>query len=280
MKKLIALLLVLVLAFGAIACSAKSFTIGVPNDTTNEARALRLLEANGLIKLKEGSAETATKLDIVENPYNIVIEEIEAAQLPAMLKDLDYAVINTNYAAGAGLSLSKDTVLREGTDVAYPNILSVKAGNENEPKLLALLAALQSQQVVDYIESNPSLGAVSCVSNPTDGYDPSIDYEALNGVTVSVAATPTPHAQILNDVVKGILAAKGITLEVVEFTDYVQPNNVVESGEIDANYFQHVPYMDDFNASNGTHIVSIGEVHSEPMGMYAGKQSSLDALKK
>jgi D-methionine transport system substrate-binding protein len=96
--------------------------------------------------------------------------------------------------------------------------------------------------------------------------------------TISVAATPAPHAEILA-VAKEILAEKNVTLEVIEFTDYVQPNNVVESGEIDANYFQHTPYLDDFNAQNGTHIVSAAAIHVEPMGLYGGKQSSLDALK-
>ena len=85
------------------------------------------------------------------------------------------------------------------------------------------------------------------------------------------------HAEILA-VAKDILAAKDITLEIKEFTDYVQPNNVVESGEIDANYFQHVPYLDDFNAENGTHIVSVAAIHVEPLGIYGGKQSSLDAI--
>ncbi len=282
MKKLITLALIAALTLGTLtACGSgnKGFTIAVPNDTTNEARALKLLEANGLIKLKEGSGETATKLDIAENPYNITIEEIEASQLPAMRKDVDFAVINSNYAAGAGLNPGKDALLREGSESPYANILAVKAGNENEPKLLALKAALESRQVAEYFLAHGSeLGAVSTVENPTDGYDPSLDYAALNGVTVTVAATPTPHAQVLNEVVKGILAAKGITLEVIEFTDYVQPNNVVESGEIDANYFQHQPYLDDFNASNGTHIVSIASVHVEPLGMYGGKQTSLDAL--
>ena len=79
--------------------------------------------------------------------------------------------------------------------------------------------------------------------------------------------------------VKGILAERGITLDVKEFTDYVQPNNVVDSGEIDANYFQHLPYLEDFNAENGTKVVSIGAIHVEPMGLYGGKQASLDALK-
>ena len=120
---------------------------------------------------------------------------------------------------------------------------------------------------------------ISVVDFPTDGYDASVDYAALSGQTVSVAATPTPHAEILTDVVKGILAAKGVTLDVKEFTDYVQPNNVVDSGEIDANYFQHLPYLEDFNAENGTHVVSIGAIHVEPMGLYGGKQANLDALK-
>ena len=117
------------------------------------------------------------------------------------------------------------------------------------------------------------------MDNLTDGYDASIDYAALEGTKVSVAASPTPHAEILA-IAKEILAEKGIELVIEEFTDYVQPNNVVESGEIDANYFQHVPYLDDFNAENGTHIVSVSAVHVEPLGIYAGKTDSLDAIKK
>ncbi|MBQ6331392.1 MAG: hypothetical protein IJI34_01335 [Clostridia bacterium] len=285
MKKIIALLLVLPLLLSVpVGCSAKtgkSVTIAVPNDTTNEARALLLLEANGILKLKDGAGMTATKLDIVENPYNVEIVEIEAAQLPELRKDVDFAVINSNYAAGAGLNPGKDALLREGAESPYANILAVKAGRENEPILLALKAALESQAVADFfLEHGSELGAVGTVDHPTNGYDDSIDYDALNGATVTVAATPTPHARVLNEVVKGILAERGITLKVVEFTDYVQPNNVVESGEIDANYFQHQPYLDDFNAENGTHLVSIASVHVEPLGLYAGKQSTLDVFGK
>ena len=105
-----------------------------------------------------------------------------------------------------------------------------------------------------------------------------MDYAALAGTTISVAASPAPHAEILA-VAKEILAEKDITLEIVEFTDYVQPNNVVESGEIDANYFQHIPYLDDFNAQNGTHLVTVCTVHVEPMAVFGGKQASLDAVK-
>ena len=94
---------------------------------------------------------------------------------------------------------------------------------------------------------------------------------------IRVAASPTPHAEILA-VAKDILAAEGYELEIVEYDDYVQPNLVVDSGELDANYFQHTPYLNSFNAENGTDIVSVGLIHYEPFGIYAGKTASLDAL--
>ena len=80
-------------------------------------------------------------------------------------------------------------------------------------------------------------------------------------------------------VVKDILAEKNVTLNIIEYTDYVQPNKVVDSGEVDANYFQHLPYLEDFNAENNTHVVSVLAVHVEPMGLYGGKQTTLDAIK-
>ena len=95
---------------------------------------------------------------------------------------------------------------------------------------------------------------------------------------ITVAASPSPHAQILTEAVAGVLEQDGYTLEVKEFTDYVQPNNVVENGEIDANYFQHQPYLDDFNAENNTHLVSIVAVHYEPFGIYSKHHASLDEL--
>lgn len=289
MKKLFTLLLVCVLTLGLTACGSKesdstdtttaSISIAVPNDTTNEARALLLLENNGIIKLKDGAGITATKNDIEENPYNVDIVEVEAAQIPNVLKDVDFAVINSNYAIDAGLNPANDALVLEGSYSAYSNILAVKEGNENEPKILALKAALESTAVKEYIDSKYDGSVVSVVENLTDGYDSSIDYDALNGTTVSVAASPTPHAEILS-VAKDILAEKGITLNIVEFTDYVQPNNVVDSGEIDANYFQHQPYLDNFNEENGTSVVSIAAIHVEPMGLYAGKTSSLDVFSK
>ena len=289
--RLAALALTLILALSLTACGGKdtntdgdnssdtktAVKIGVPNDTTNEARALLLLQENGIIKLADGAGITATKNDIVDNPYNVEIVEAEAAQLPNMLPDLDYAVINSNYAINAGLNPVNDSLFIEGSASAYANILAVKEGNENEPKILALKAALESKQVADCIAEKYAGSVVSVVENPTDGYDASVDYEALKGQTITIAASPTPHAEIL-EVAKEILAAKEITLDIQSYNDYVVPNTVVDDGTVDANYFQHLPYLEDFNAQNGTHIASIAAIHVEPMGLYGGKQTTLDAL--
>ena len=282
MKKFRILSLILVLALSLTACGggkSSAIQIAVPNDTTNEARALLLLEANGIIKLTEGAGITATRRDIAENPYGVEIVEAEAAQLPNVLRDVDFAVINSNYAISAGLNPVSDSLLIEGSYSAYANILAVKEGRENEPVILALVAALESEAVANFIDEHYAGAVVSTVENPGSGYDANLDYEALKGATITVAASPAPHAEILA-VAGEILAAKDITLDIREFNDYVVPNTVVEDGTVDANYFQHVPYLDDFNKEQGTHIVSVSAVHVEPMGLYGGKQTSLDVLGK
>ena len=275
------LALVLTLTLALTGCGKKDaavIKIAVPNDTTNEARALLLLEEKGIIKLKDGAGITATKNDIVENPHNVEIVEAEAAQLPNVRQDVDYAVINSNFAISAGLNPAKDALALEGSSSAYANIVAVKEGNENAPLVKALVAALESKAVADFITEKYDGSVVSVVENPTDGYDPDLDYAALAGQTISVAASPTPHAEILA-IAKDLLATKDITLDIQEYSDYVVPNNVVEDGTVLANYFQHVPYLDDFNAENGTHIVSVAAIHVEPLGLYGGKQANLDALK-
>lgn len=279
-KRVLALLLTAVASIGLLAgCgSSKKVTIAVPNDTTNEARALLLLQEQGIIKLKDDAGITATVKDIKENPYNVDFKEVEAAQVPNVLKDVNYAVINSNYALDAKLN-PKDALAQEGSSSAYGNIIAVKSGNEDKPETKALVAALESQKVKDFIDKQYDGAIVSTVDNPGNGYDDSVDYDSLKGTTITVAASPTPHAEILKEAAK-ILAEKDITLEVKEFTDYVQPNKVVDSGEIYANYFQHKPYLDDFNKENGTKVVSVATIHVEPMGIYGGKSDSLDDLKK
>ena len=128
--------------------------IGVPNDVTNEARALQLLAANGVITLKDGVGLEATKVDIVDNPKNIEIVELEAATIPASLPDLAFGVINANYALGAGLT-TDDSVAYEAEDSeaaeTYVNVIVVNAGNENSEKTQALVKAIQTDAVKDFI---------------------------------------------------------------------------------------------------------------------------------
>lgn len=129
--------------------------VAVPNDTTNEARALLLLEAQGLIKLKDGAGLTATKKDIVENAKKLDIFETEAAQIPRAIQDVDIAVVNGNYAIAAGLKVSQALATEDAASVAavtYGNVVCVKEGNEKEPGILALVDALTSDTVKKYIE--------------------------------------------------------------------------------------------------------------------------------
>ena len=130
--------------------------VAVPNDATNEARALLLLEAQGLIKLQDGAGLAATKNDIVENPKNLDIVEIEAAQIPRSLSSVDVAVINGNYAIDAGLSVA-DALAVEASDSEaaekYANVVAVQEGHENDPAIQALVEVLKSDEIKDFIET-------------------------------------------------------------------------------------------------------------------------------
>ncbi|GAA5009705.1 MetQ/NlpA family ABC transporter substrate-binding protein [Streptomyces siamensis] len=131
----------------------KGGTVALPNDADNEARALRFLAASGLITLKSGSEGTATPQDIAKNPKDLQFKEIEAAQTPRSLKDVDAAVINGNYAIGAGLSPAKDALALESTkNNAYNNVLAVKQGNEKDPRVEKLAKLLTSPEVKKFIE--------------------------------------------------------------------------------------------------------------------------------
>ncbi len=138
-------------------------SIAVPNDTTNEARALLLLQDNGIITLKEDAGLTATKNDIVESPYNVDIVELEAAQVPRVKDEVAFMVLNGNYALEAGFSVAKDSIAYEKADSeaakTYVNVIAVKEGNENSDKIKALVEVLTSQEIKDYI-NNTYDGAV------------------------------------------------------------------------------------------------------------------------
>lgn len=135
---------------------ADGATVAVPNDTSNEARALLLLEAQGLIKLKEGADLTVTKNDIVENPKNLNLYEVEAAQIPRVVEDVDIAVINGNYAIEAGFKVSEALAVEDSESIAattYGNVIAVREGHEKDENIVALVEALTSDEVKAFIES-------------------------------------------------------------------------------------------------------------------------------
>ena len=280
-RKLIAAVLAALLIVSSVAALADTIKIGVPNDTTNEARALQLLADNGIIELREGAGETATKADVISD--NIEIVEAQADFLVNQLPDLDYAVINSNFvldALDAGIPVDK-ALLTEVEAVYLPraNIIAVSGDNTDAPLTKALVAAARSQQVKDYIDANYAGAVISVVDEPTDGYDPDVDYAALAGSTIKIAATPAPHAQIL-EVIKDILAEKDIAVEIIVYTGYTEENPAVDAGDLYANYFQHQQYLDDYVAETGGNVVSVTTVHTEPMGLYGGRQKDLAALGK
>jgi len=141
----------------------KKSRIAIPNDPTNEARALLLLEDAGLIKLNPDAGITATVQDITSNPLKLKFSEIEAASLPRVLSDVTAAVINGNYAIPAGLSAAKDGLFVEGSSSPYVNVVAVKEGNENKPAIKALIKALQSEKVKKYIQERYPNGDVVVV---------------------------------------------------------------------------------------------------------------------
>ena len=273
MKKILALVVALVLTLSLTAAFADGIKIAIPNDATNEGRALLLLQAYGILKVDEKAGITATVNDITENPLGIEFTEVEAALVPNTLPDVDYAIINGNYALAAELPAA---LLYENAESPYVNVISVNEADKDSDKAKALAAAVLSQKVVDYFAGYEGQ-AISVVENPTDGFDATVDYDALKGETIKVVCTLDPHSYVL-EIAKEILAEKDITLEVTIVDDYVTPNTAVNDGDAFANFFAHQPYQDDFNAQNGTKLVTIAGVHVEPMGLYAGQKADLEAL--
>jgi D-methionine transport system substrate-binding protein len=128
-------------------------SIAIPNDPSNGGRALLLLQNNGLITVSESAGFLASPLDIVDNPRGFIFHELEAAQLPHSRTDVDAAIINVNFALQAGLNPAKDAMIIEDSESPYVNVVVVKRGNENDPRILALQEALRSEKVRDFINA-------------------------------------------------------------------------------------------------------------------------------
>ncbi len=196
-----------------------------------------------------------------------------------------YAIENPGFVVGIPSLGSQDTIapaVSKGNDTLadWINEETVRLGEENffhadyEATLIDTYGA-------DYEDTLVVEGGKTADAEATDETaateDGALDIPEGNGETIKIAATSVPHAEILEEAAK-ILDTYGYKLDIVEFDDYVQPNLVVESGEFDANYFQHVPYLNSFNEEQGTHLVAAGEIHYEPFGIYPGKKASLDDI--
>jgi YaeC family lipoprotein len=193
-----------------------------------------------------------------------------------------FAIENPGYEVGIPSLGSADTIAAavskgNNTLLNWLNDEIVSLGAENffhadyEATLLDTYGAEYEDTLV--VEGGGDAAASVDTTDTSDSGDAEVEEKG----TITVAASPTPHAEILAEAAK-ILAQEGWTLEVTEFEDYVQPNLVVDSGEIDANYFQHVPYLDNFNEENGTSLVSVAGIHYEPFGIYPGTKSALSDL--
>ncbi len=243
--------------------------------------------AVGLAGCSSPSQESAgTNTEPAENsvnPHHYQIVPIEAGQLPLTLPDVKAAVINGNYALEAKLNETNPALKIESfdaeTSVKRTNYIAVKQGNEETDKTKALVAAITSPKVKEYIEKTYN-GAVIPSFIDAEGKEVNAGEIPAAGDdnVIKVGATLVPHAQILKDVVADVLAEKGWKLEVVEFNDYVLPNTTLEEGELDANYFQTLGYLNNQNEEGGLHLVAVVGVHIEPMGVYSKVLESLDEL--
>lgn len=285
MKKLLIALLIVVLtftvAFALVGCDNGARTILVPNDGSNLTRALLLLQQEGFITLRDGAKATdaLTIQDITDSKGN-KISPVKAELITVQLQespDGTLAVINGNYALQAGLSVSEDALAVESAagDAAqqYANIIAVRKGNENTDKTKALLNALFSKEVYDYINDHYN-GSVLPVFT-SENFATEIAAPSGDDKTITVGASQVPHAEILN-IIKAKLATAGWTLTIRTFDDYVTPNTALDEGSLDANYFQHEPYLITFNTDYKTNLVSVGKIHYEPFGLYGQNVSKQD----
>jgi len=253
--------------------------VAIPNDATNGGRALNLLAANGLLKLNDGVGTAATVKDIAENPKNLDIKEVEAAQLVRTLDDVTAAVINGNYAIEAGLKPAKDALaLESGENNPYANILTVKKGHEKDEGIQKLAKLLTSPEVKKFIEEKYEGSVIPAFKDFTAATEAAVPAAEIKEITLKVGVSPVPHGDILKFINEKLAGDAGLKLDIVEFTDYVQPNLALNDGQLDANYFQHKPYLDDFSKEHKLDLVSVAAVHIEPLGLYSKKVKSVTEI--
>jgi ABC-type metal ion transport system substrate-binding protein len=207
----------------------------------------------------------------------VELVQVDPALLATQLPDFAAAVINGNYAIDAGLSPSKDSLaLESGENNPYANFLVTTSARQSEAAIVKLDELLHTAEVKQFIEDTWTDGSVIAAFTPAAGTP-----EPLGGevVKLKVGASPVPHGDILRFVQENLAAAAGLDIEIVEYQDYIQPNTALEAGDLDANYFQHQPYLNAQVAEYGYDFFAFAGIHIEPLAVYSDKLDSLDGVK-
>ncbi len=285
----------LIAAFALVAISAVSafatVSIGIPNDATNGARAIKLLETAGLITVDPAAGFSPELKDITSLLYDIEVVPAAANTLPSTLDDYGASTINSTYAIPAGLVPSRDALIvekqGEGGDNPFINIIACRAGEKDNPVFQKIVSAYQTQTVAEFIlvrykEANIPAWSYNPNFTPAEGFVESfLDYKSSKeGKTVvKVGVCGSAHDQW--PVVQKILDERGdnIYIELVEFDAYNLPNEALNSGEIDLNAFQHKAFLNKEIASQGYKIDVAGDTIIAPLALFSRKVKTLDELK-
>ena len=297
-KKLLTALLAVTLLFGFAACGSneekpkEAIKIGIPDDGTNQSRAIKLLETAGLITVKPEAGYTPEIADITGYLYNVEIIPTTANTLPATLDDYGASTINGTYAIPAGLIPSRDALIIEKQDESgnnpYVNIIAARTADKDNPIYKTIVEAYQTQLVAQFL-----------IENYEEAFFPAFDYDPAYTVDDKFASDILAYKSdsagktvvkvgvcgANNDqwiAVQKVLDEQGanIYIELVEFDAYNLPNEALNSGDIDLNAFQHIAYLNGEIKSQGYELTPIGDTLIAPLSLYSHKYTSLDALKE
>ena len=296
MKKLIITLLIAALALTGVFAAGTSeksapVKIGVPDDATNQARAIKLLETAGLIKVDPAVGYSPEIKDVTEYIYNIEIVPTTANTLFSTLDDFGASTINGTYATSAGLVPSKDAILIETQDEdgnnPYVNIIVARTAEKNDPDFAKVVSAYQTELVAEYL-----------LAKYKEAYFPAFRYDSSSTQYPDVVAEIDSYvsssagkrvvkvglcgaANEYWNAVQKVLDDRGdkIFIERVEFDAYNLPNEALNNGDIDLNAFQHKAYLNEEVAANGYKIEAIGDTLIAPLSLYSRKAASVEELK-
>ena len=293
MKRIFAAVLALTLLFAlTAAASAETLQIGIPDDGTNLARGIKLLETAGLITVDPAAGYTPELADITGYIYDVDVTPVQANTLPSTLADFGASTINGTYAIPYGLIPSRDGLIiekqSEEGDNPYVNIIAARTQDVDNALYLKVVEAYQTQLVAEFLLVNykeafyPAFEYNNEISLTEEEAKEIVEYQSSSDgkqiVTVGVCGANNDQWQAVQKVLDHEDA--GIYIQLVEFDDYNLPNEALNAGEIDLNAFQHKAYMNNDAGTNGYDITAIGDTLIAPLTLYSEKFDSLDALKE